>query len=206
VVKGIQAEAPGLEIGVRLSSFDILPYRPDPETSSESKLGIGVPEECDGEYRCHFGDDPLVGGAGALDSAIQLVRFLLERDIRLVNITCGSPYYNPHIQRPAYFPPSDGYQPPEDPLIGVVRLLTAAKIVKEACPEAIVVGTGFTYLQDFIPQVAQPLVREGWMDFAGVGRLVLSYPELPHDSLTTGKLKRKKICRTFSDCTTGPRK
>ncbi|MCA9412362.1 MAG: NADH:flavin oxidoreductase [Candidatus Omnitrophica bacterium] len=206
VVKGIQAEAPGLEIGVRLSSFDILPYRPDPETSSESKLGIGVPEECDGEYRCHFGDDPLVGGAGALDSAIQFVRFLLERDIRLVNITCGSPYYNPHIQRPAYFPPSDGYQPPEDPLIGVVRLLTAAKIVKEACPEAIVVGTGFTYLQDFIPRVAQALVREGWMDFAGVGRLVLSYPELPHDSLTTGKLKRKKICRTFSDCTTGPRK
>jgi hypothetical protein len=34
---------------------------------------------------------------------------------------------------------------------------------------------------------------------------VLSYPELPHDALTTGKLARKKVCRTFSDCTTAPR-
>ena len=33
-------------------------------------------------------------------------------------LTCGSPYYNPHIQRPAMFPPSDGYLPPEDPLVG----------------------------------------------------------------------------------------
>ncbi|MBW7937823.1 MAG: NADH:flavin oxidoreductase, partial [Candidatus Omnitrophica bacterium] len=38
------------------------------------------------------------------------------------------------------------------------------------------------------------------------GRMVLSYPEMPWDVMTTGKLDRKKICRTFSDCTTGPRK
>jgi hypothetical protein len=35
--------------------------------------------------------------------------------------------------------------------------------------------------------------------------MVLSYPELPHDVLTGGKLARKLICRTFSDCTTAPR-
>ncbi len=206
ILKGIRAEAPGLEVGVRLSAFDVLPYRPDPETSTERKLGIGIPEECQGEYQYHFGDDPFGAADEPLGDAVQFVQFLLDRDVRLVNISCGSPYYNPHIQRPAYFPPSDGYQPPEEPLIGVVRLLTAAKMIKKACPEALVVGTGLTYLQDFIPQVSQALVREGWMDFAGVGRLVLSYPELPHDVLTTGELKRKKICRTFSDCTTAPRK
>jgi len=44
---------------------------------------------------------------------------LLERlGIELVCTSAGSPYYNPHILRPAAFPPSDGYQPPEDPLIG----------------------------------------------------------------------------------------
>jgi hypothetical protein len=35
--------------------------------------------------------------------------------------------------------------------------------------------------------------------------MVLSYPELPHDVLTTGQLQDKRICRTFSDCTTAPR-
>lgn len=206
IVEGIRSEASGLEIGVRLSAFDFLPYRPDPKTSTERKLGPGVPEEWSGEYRYHFGDDPLGGGAEPLSEPARFVRLLLDLGIRLLNVSAGSPYYNPHIQRPAFFPPSDGYQPPEDPLVGVVRLLSAARILKSACPEALVVGTGFTYLQDFIPQVAQAVVREGWMDFAGVGRLVLSYPELPHDSLTAGVLDRKKICRTFSDCTTAPRK
>ena len=32
--------------------------------------------------------------------------------IQLVCITGGSPYYNPHLMRPALFPPSDGYLPP----------------------------------------------------------------------------------------------
>ena len=41
--------------------------------------------------------------------------------VKLLNLSAGSPYYNPHIQRPAMFPPSDGYQPPEDPLVGVER-------------------------------------------------------------------------------------
>jgi hypothetical protein len=35
--------------------------------------------------------------------------------------------------------------------------------------------------------------------------MVLSYPEMPADSLAGRKLARKKICRTFSDCTTAPR-
>jgi NADPH2 dehydrogenase len=39
----------------------------------------------------------------------------------------------------------------------------------------------------------------------GLGRLVLSYPDLPRDVLAGRPLQRKRICRTFSDCTTGPR-
>ena len=35
--------------------------------------------------------------------------------------------------------------------------------------------------------------------------MVLSYPELPADVIAGRKLQRKKICRTFSDCTTAPR-
>jgi hypothetical protein len=67
------------------------------------------------------------------------------------------------------------------------------------------VGSGYSYLQDYLPHVAQAAVREGWVDFVGLGRMVLSYPELPHDTLTHGALQRKLVCRTFSDCTTAPR-
>ncbi len=35
--------------------------------------------------------------------------------------------------------------------------------------------------------------------------MVLSYPQLPADTLAGVPLRRKHICRTFSDCTTAPR-
>ena len=124
----------------------------------------------------------------------------------LVNLTCGSPYYNPHIQRPALFPPSDGYQPPEDPLAGVARQIAAAARLKSSFPDRVFVGSGYSYLQEYLPHVAQAAVRSGAVDFVGLGRMVLSYPDLPHDLLYGGgELARKQICRTFSDCTTAPR-
>jgi NADPH2 dehydrogenase len=36
------------------------------------------------------------------------------------------------------------------------------------------VGTGYTYLQDYLPHVAQAVVRAGWIDLVGIGRMVLS--------------------------------
>ena len=44
----------------------------------------------------------------------------------------------------------------------------------------------------------------GLTDFVGLGRMVLSYPDLPADVLAGRPLQRKQICRTFSDCTTSP--
>ena len=120
--------------------------------------------------------------------------------------TCGSPYYNPHIQRPALFPPSDGYRPPEDPLVGVHRQISATAELKRLVPEMIVVGSGYSYLQEWLPHVGQAVVRLGMADSIGLGRMVLSYPELPADVSAGRLMARKKICRTFSDCTTAPRK
>jgi len=49
------------------------------------------------------------------------------------------------------------------------------------------------------------VVREGWTDLVGLGRMMLSYPELPADVLAGRPMQRKRLCRTFSDCTTAPR-
>jgi 2,4-dienoyl-CoA reductase-like NADH-dependent reductase (Old Yellow Enzyme family) len=130
----------------------------------------------------------------------------LERlGILLVNITAGSPYYNPHIQRPALYPPSDGYLPPEDPLVGVARQMAVTRELKRQFPNLLVVGSAYTYLQEFLPHVAQAAVREGWVDFVGVGRMILSYPEFLWDASEGNNVERKRVCRTFSDCTTAPR-
>jgi 2,4-dienoyl-CoA reductase-like NADH-dependent reductase (Old Yellow Enzyme family) len=140
-----------------------------------------------------------------LTEPIALIQMLRQMGMRMINASACSPYYNPHFQRPAIFPPSDGYQPPEDPLIGVARQAQAVRQLKAACPDSIIVGSGYTYLQEYLPHVAQAIVREGWADSVGLGRIVLSYWELPVDTLAGRPMNTKKICRTFSDCTTAPR-
>jgi 2,4-dienoyl-CoA reductase-like NADH-dependent reductase (Old Yellow Enzyme family) len=141
-----------------------------------------------------------------LSETIQFLALLEHLEIRLVNLTAGSPYYNPHIQRPAFYPPSDGYQPPEDPIVGVARQLAVARQLKSQFPQLILVGTAFSYLQDFLPHVAQAALREGWVDFVGLGRMVLSYPGLLFDASEGRSIQHRLVCRTFSDCTTAPRK
>lgn len=206
-VAAIRNECPDLMIGVRLSAFDRPPYHPDPAKTGGGKLGPGLPDEFRGGPYPGFGcsrDNPLLVD---LTEPIRLIRLLAdEHGVALFNISCGSPYYNPHIQRPAFYPPSDGYQPPEDPLIGCVRQVQTVRNLKQALPDIPLVGTAYSYFQEYLPHVAQAVVRAGWVDFVGIGRLVLSDWELPAKVLAGADYRAaKKICRTFSDCTTAPR-
>jgi 2,4-dienoyl-CoA reductase-like NADH-dependent reductase (Old Yellow Enzyme family) len=207
VVEGIRGVAPKLGIGVRLSAFDLVAFRPDPAGTSPGKTGVGVPDQYSDRlpYRWGFGVDAENPERYDLSEPIEFLRLLQKLDIKLVNISGGSPYYNPHIQRPALYPPSDGYQPPEDPLVGVARQIEVTRVLKQEFPDLIMVGTGYTYLQEFLPFVAQAVIRRGWVDSIGLGRMVLSYPELPLDVVRGKVLQHKRICRTFSDCTTAPR-
>jgi 2,4-dienoyl-CoA reductase-like NADH-dependent reductase (Old Yellow Enzyme family) len=197
VVGRIRSAAPGLGIGVRLSAFDWIPFVP-------SASGVGEPVEHSGAYRWAFGGTS--DGMGIdLEEPKRFLDLLASLGISLVCITAGSPYYVPHIQRPALFPPSDGYLPPEDPLAGVARQIAVTAQLKRHRPELIVVGSGYSYLQEWLPNVAQAAVRAGMVDSVGLGRMALSYPNLPADVLAGRPLVRKAICRTFSECTTAPR-
>jgi 2,4-dienoyl-CoA reductase-like NADH-dependent reductase (Old Yellow Enzyme family) len=192
---------------VRLSAFDTIPYRPDPALSTPGKPGPGIPEEYQNfiPYRWGFGVDQSDPRRADLTETVLFLTLLEELGIQLVNLTAGSPYYCPHIQRPAFYPPSDGYQPPEDPLAGVARQLEAVQQLKQRFPKLIIVGTGYSYLQDFLPHVAQAALRLGWIDSVGLGRMVLSYPEMLSDVVEHRAFQHKLVCRTFSDCTTAPR-
>jgi NADPH2 dehydrogenase len=207
VVDAVRARVSGLEIAVRLSVFDTVPYR------KRAGDHVGEPEPA---ASCGPGSPGLpVPGFGmlesdaqidaALDDARAVLRMLDGLGIRWISATAGSPYYNPHVQRPALFPPLDGYEPPEDPLRGVWRQIQATAILKREFPQMAFVGSAYSYLQEWLPHVGQHNVRNGLCDFVGLGRVALSYPDLPADLLSGAPLKRAQFCRTFSDCTTGPR-
>ena len=208
IVAGIRAGGNPIELGVRLSAFDSVPFKPDPARSLPGKPGPGVPEDFSHclPYRFGFGvnqDNPVEYD---LSEAVQFLELCDRLGVKIVNLTAGSPYYNPHIQRPAAYPPSDGYQPPEDPLVGVARQINAVRQLKARAPRSLIlVGTAYSYLQEYLPHVAQHVVRHGWADMIGIGRMVLSYPGILADAIEQGKLTTRSICRTFSDCTTAPR-
>lgn len=199
IIERVRSACPGLVVCVRLSAFDTVPF--------ERHAGCGQPMRHDHlvPYRYAFGADPQNPLRFSLEEPVRLLQKLAALGVAAVNISAGSPYYCPHVQRPAWFPPSDGYPPPEDPLVGVARQIDVARRLKQAVPALCYVGTGYSYLQDYLPHVAQAVVRAGWIDAVGLGRMVLAYPELPADVLYRGMLQRKRLCRTFSDCTTGPR-
>ena len=195
---GIRAAVPGLGIGVRLSVIDSVPYR-------KTADGPGEPETTAAGYRHGFGVIDESGVDRALDDGRELLRLLQSRGVRWVCLTAGSPYYCPHVVRPALFPPADGYEPPEDPLRGVARQIRVTATLKSEFPDMVFVGSAYTYLQEWLPNVGQYTLRHGMSDFVGLGRMMLSYPDLAADVLEGRPLTRKLVCRTFSDCTTGPR-
>ncbi len=199
IASGIRKAAPDLIISSRLSIFDIMPF-------VKGEDGVGKPMEWQGHYPYAFGGcgdgmnmDPELG------ETVRFVKMMQEYGVGLICATIGSPYYNVHMQRPAYYPVSDGYLMPEHPLYNVSRHLEAVRELKKRCPDVLVVGSGYTCLQEYLPNAAEYAVAHGETDFAGIGRMVLSYPEMCEDALNGRKLDRCRICRTFGDCTSAPR-
>ena len=208
IVEGIRASGNPIDFCVRLSTFDFVAHRPDPELSKPGKLGPGIPEDFSAclPYKFAFSANPDNPVEPELSETVKFMELCKELGVKILNTSAGSPYYTPHIQRPAAYPPSDGYQPAYDPLIDVARQVQVVRQLKEQAPDGLaIVGSGYSYLQEYLPHVAQYVVRNGWADSVGIGRVVLSYPTILTDAIHGRALNPRLICRTFSDCTTAPR-
>lgn len=197
IISGIRANTKSLKIGVRLSIFDFIPF-------GKNQNHIGQPHNVCGDYPFAFGADR-TGLRIDFTETIKLLDLLADMDVKLVCATAGSPYYNPHITRPAMSPSCDGYLPPEDPLLGVARLINATAELKKKRPNMIFIGSGYTYLQQWLPNVAQAVITYKMVDSIGLGRMMLAYPDIVADILNAKSLDKKRICLTNSDCTTAPR-
>ena len=89
--------------------------------------------------------------------------------------------------------------------MGVARQIAATAELAQAHPGLAVVGGGYSYLQEWLPNVGQAVVAGGGATAVGLGRMILSYPHLAADVLAGRPVERPLLCRTFSDCTTAPR-
>lgn len=205
IVEGIRAEVPGLAIGTRLSVADMVPFRPDPATSSPGIFGQGVPEELTGLLPYLYGFGVYQSDPTRLDltETMALLRILAELEIRFVNVSIGSPYYNPHIIRPALYPTAMRLRRTRwsawratwrwcGSLNGPFRIFASW-------------AAGIPICRSSCPTSRRPPCGSNGPTLSASAGMVLAYPELPLDLLSGRGMQKKRLCRIFSDCTTAPR-
>ena len=195
IVAGVRSAAPGLDIAVRFSAVDFVPF----EDGGDDR---GRPVSVDGDYPYAFGGDG-TGLGTDLTEPLAFLDVLAELGIELVSVSAGAEY-NSHVMESYVSLPVAPHRPPEDPLIGVARLLRVVADLKKARPELVHVGSGYSYLQQWLPNVAQGVVTQGWADTIGIGRMALSYPDIVADIIAGRPLQTKRLCDACSWCDISP--
>jgi 2,4-dienoyl-CoA reductase-like NADH-dependent reductase (Old Yellow Enzyme family) len=169
----IRDEVPGISITIRLSITDLY------------KGGFGVDEN--GEH--DFTEPLLLAGQ------------LKIRGIGLINITMGSPYFNPHVNRPYDNPLPGQNKPKEHPLEGVMRMINGTSFFQEKFPGIAMVGSAWSFLRHYAPNAGASVIRNGQASFIGFGRNSFAYPSMPLDLMKNGKADQRRTCITCSGCT-----
>lgn len=139
---------------------------------------------------------------GSLDLDLTEPTLLLKEldrlGVKLLNITMGNPYVNPHVNRPFAM---GGYEPPENPLSGVARMLHGTAELKKSVSDMKIICSGLSYLGTAAPHVTAAFIENGDFDLAGYGRTIFAYPDFAADILRDGALRKEKLCLCCSKCT-----
>lgn len=127
----------------------------------------------------------------------KLVGLLCEEGLRMLNVTVGNPYYNPHVNRPYR---KGAYLPPEDAKVGLERFSYVEKQLKSAFPNLVIVGSGVSYYREDLMLQSEKLLENGVCDMVGFGREGIAYPDFYKDYLH-GRFDAKRCCVACSGCT-----
>lgn len=163
----------GFIVTTRLNIYDSIPY----------PYGWGVNKEDYSRYD--------------LSEPIRLVKLLYAHGVRIINLTMGNPYYNPHINRPYDKGP---YIPEENPLVGVSRMINGAGEIQKAVPEVAVIGSGYSWLRQFAANAGAASLENGLSKMIGFGREAFAYPAFTKDILENGSMVRDKCCIACGKC------
>lgn len=175
IIDGVRARVgDAIDICVRLNAYDCIPY----------PHGWGMVQE---------------EGVMAPDvtEPIRLCRMLVERDVKLINLSTMMPRYQPYGR--GYLAELED-DAEINPYKGTYELLKATKQIKDAVPGGVFVCTGLTWLEQFGGNVGAGGVRDGWFDIAGFGRQAFAYPDFAKDILTRNVMEHGKCCMTCDKC------
>lgn len=129
-----------------------------------------------------------------LSETLELVKILRARGVDILNITTGSPYYNPFVNRP------NDVDRQEPPLFGVSRMFRVVGEIQREVPYIPVVGTGYSYLREFVPFAAAGEISAGRCAFAGLGRMSFACPSYPRRVLSGELPPSNQLCTTCGKC------
>ena len=127
-----------------------------------------------------------------------LIKELYSYGVRILNISMGNPYFNPHVNRPFAMGP---YTAEEHPLCGVKRILEGTAELKSRIPEMAIICSAVSFLGVAAPHVVAAYIKDGKFDFAGFGRTIFAYPDFAKDIIKNGELAANKCCICCSKCT-----
>jgi 2,4-dienoyl-CoA reductase-like NADH-dependent reductase (Old Yellow Enzyme family) len=132
----------------------------------------------------------------------RLVRDLRAAGVDLLSNSAGNPYYiYPQVTRP-FDTSSMGIPiPGEHPLESIARLFSFTELVQKAAGGIPVVGNGYSWLRQFLPQAGAANLAAGRCSFVGMGRSAFAYPDAPADILRKGGMVPQKCCVACSKCT-----
>ncbi len=176
IVARVREEVPEIAIVSRLSVYDAMPH----------PYGFGMAE--DGSMEPD------------LTEPVRLINELQEMGVCLINVAYGSPYYNPHVERPYDTHEIGGYVPEEHPLTDIATMVQLHRELA-AETEMPLMATGYTWLREFAPGVGAVLVEAGEAVNIGWGRQALAHPDFPREIVEQGALTPTKLCICCSSCT-----
>ncbi len=136
-----------------------------------------------------------------LTEPLRLIGFLKEHGAPLVNVTIGNPYFNPFVNRPYDLPIVGMPIPPEHPLEGVARFIHIVRQVQQTYPDLPVIGGGYSWLRQYLPNVGAAAIQNGWVSMVGGGRMSFAYPDFAREVLAGQPLDPEKVCVACSACT-----
>jgi 2,4-dienoyl-CoA reductase-like NADH-dependent reductase (Old Yellow Enzyme family) len=180
-----------LAVATRLNVYDGPPFAVGADGRAEPRLQ-GEPG---------FGTSDRDRLAPDLREPLALIGRLQDLGVSMVNVTMGSPYFNPHVGRPYERASVDGYTPPEHPLVGVDRHFRLAAEVQETYPALVVIGTGYSWLRHYAANAGAANVKDGRISVMGLGRGALAYPDFAADLMEYGRMIDRKSCIGVSFCT-----
>jgi len=128
---------------------------------------------------------------------IRLIREIRKLGVRMVDLTMGNPYVNPHITRPFNI---GKYVPEEHPLVGVSRMINGIGRIRKEVPGMIVYASGPSYLREYSDLYSAGAIEEGLCDGMLFGRMSFAYPDFPNDVRANGRMDKNKVCLACGKC------